>query len=468
MNIINPNIQTSLINNNLKNPVNTSNAPNFTINKTPQVKKTNHVSLSKNSPKPNIAIPTNEATNQSDTKNTNDLLMNHNQLKSLDYLSKPNPPKSKEESKSHTNKPCEKDSKDDDIIVKNEDPIPHINNSNNILLENNNPNPNSEDNSSSILNDEISNNNENLRNYIQSTNTNTPPLNGTTNTNYINNILEELKRQFFSIQYCSLLQKLFISYIFKNLEIFIEQITKNQLLGELVVNNIININNDKTNETKEIIQETENNNQPTSSKNVNLDEQVGFLKNINSIGINLTNALSNNVENLKNNGIKIFRSLEPSFHNNISSSITSILDNVIPLNTSQSEALRNINSALNIGHETNNYTEQLLNTINGIKNSNLNTLNTLNSTIGFNNTGGINSNNNININNNPNYNEHKKNDQYMNLDSNLHNFPFLNTNDLFSNNHNPNTITTNNNQIHNSNIQNRFIHPTRCLSISHN
>lgn len=41
---------------------------------------------------------------------------------------------------------------------------------------------------------------------------------------YMMNVLDELKKQIVSIQYYSLLQKFFISYIFKNLEVFMDQV----------------------------------------------------------------------------------------------------------------------------------------------------------------------------------------------------------------------------------------------------
>jgi len=48
--------------------------------------------------------------------------------------------------------------------------------------------------------------------------------------NYMMNVLEDLKKQIVAIQYYSLLQKLFISYIFKNLEVLMEQISNNQMI----------------------------------------------------------------------------------------------------------------------------------------------------------------------------------------------------------------------------------------------
>jgi len=57
-------------------------------------------------------------------------------------------------------------------------------------------------------------------------------------SSYMFNVLDELKKQIYSIQYYSLVQKLFISYIFKNLDIFIEQLASNQALNNLNSNQI--------------------------------------------------------------------------------------------------------------------------------------------------------------------------------------------------------------------------------------
>ena len=58
-------------------------------------------------------------------------------------------------------------------------------------------------------------------------------------SSYMFSVLDELKKQIYSIQYYSLVQKLFISYIFKNLDIFIEQLANNQALNNLTSNNFM-------------------------------------------------------------------------------------------------------------------------------------------------------------------------------------------------------------------------------------
>jgi len=136
------------------------------------------------------------------------------------------------------------------------------------------------------------------------------------------NVLDELKKQFFCIQYYSLLQKLFISYIFKNLELFIEQIYKNQSLGEYVVNNLVNsipkstgnLNETNSNELNMLVQ--------------NINDQMILLKNINHYGVNLTSALSSNFEDLKSNGIKIFKAMDPSIQQSVVSNLNFLVNSL--------------------------------------------------------------------------------------------------------------------------------------------
>jgi len=54
------------------------------------------------------------------------------------------------------------------------------------------------------------------------------------------NVLDDLKKQIASIQYYSQMQKLFIAYIFKNLEIFTEQVTNHHLINEFQKGSLIN------------------------------------------------------------------------------------------------------------------------------------------------------------------------------------------------------------------------------------
>lgn len=118
-------------------------------------------------------------------------------------------------------------------------------------------------------------------------------------------ILDELKKQFFSIQYFSLLQKLYTSYIFKNLELFVDNITKYHSLSEIVANNIMVL---------------------CTGKDPMLTDYSHYLRNITYIGSNLSNALSVNLNNLKFNGIKIFNSLENSLKSNLKTVIENFED----------------------------------------------------------------------------------------------------------------------------------------------
>ncbi len=69
----------------------------------------------------------------------------------------------------------------------------------------------------------------NVTNIIMNFDQNKNPI-----ISYVVNVLEDLKKQIVSIQYYSLLQKLFISYIFKNLESFSDQVSSQQTLNEMV------------------------------------------------------------------------------------------------------------------------------------------------------------------------------------------------------------------------------------------
>lgn len=136
---------------------------------------------------------------------------------------------------------------------------------------------------------------------------------------YMNNVLEELRKQFFCIQYYSLIQKLFISYIFKNLEMFIEQISKNQSLGEFVMNNMVS-------SLPKSMASLEGNSNELQNVIQNLNEQMSLLKNINNYGVNLTSSLNSNFEDLKNNGIKIFKSMDPNLHNSLTNNLNNLIN----------------------------------------------------------------------------------------------------------------------------------------------
>jgi len=125
-------------------------------------------------------------------------------------------------------------------------------------------------------------------------------------------ILDDLKRQFFSINYYSLLQKLFMSYIFKNMETFVEQISKNQCLGEFIINSIIQ-SIPKLQDCNEI----KNNPNILQINNLlnNINEQINALKSTNNQGQVVTLSFNGIFEELKNNGNKIFENIENSNKN---------------------------------------------------------------------------------------------------------------------------------------------------------
>lgn len=144
---------------------------------------------------------------------------------------------------------------------------------------------------------------------------NIDPTRNTSNLNEnLNNVLEELRKQFFCIQYYSLIQKVFVCYIFKHVDLFIDQVSKSQNLGDTVINNlVISIQkmlskfDPNSNEVKEIYQ--------------NLNEQINLLKTINACSVNLTQTLYQNFEGLKNNGSKLFKGMDPSFNSAFNNNI---------------------------------------------------------------------------------------------------------------------------------------------------
>jgi hypothetical protein len=137
-------------------------------------------------------------------------------------------------------------------------------------------------------------------------------------------VLEELKKQFFSVQYFSLLQKLFISYIFKNIQLFIDQISKYHSLTEIITNNLSELTRDQN---KQIV------------------DYVEYLKSISHIEINLSNAMNTNVENLKSNGIKTFKTLEDTLKMNLKGMIDNFGGEVKEnnLNDTLSASIYNLN-----------------------------------------------------------------------------------------------------------------------------
>lgn len=125
----------------------------------------------------------------------------------------------------------------------------------------------------------------------------------------ISSTLEELKTQFFPLQYYTLYQKLIISYIFKHLENFIEQLSKNQILSEYVMTNMVNT-------IKSNVQFNEQNNYILNYLSY-FFEQMNIFRNISSLGNKMTVCMYDHFEELKNNGLKIFKNIDPNILNKI-------------------------------------------------------------------------------------------------------------------------------------------------------
>jgi hypothetical protein len=100
------------------------------------------------------------------------------------------------------------------------------------------------------------------------------------NNENIDKVSEEIKKNFFSLQYDNLLQKLFLSYILSNLETFMGQLMKTQLLCDRMMENV---------------------------NYQNINEKLYLIRNMYSYGGNLIKELSANLAQLKSNANKIFR-----------------------------------------------------------------------------------------------------------------------------------------------------------------
>jgi hypothetical protein len=183
--------------------------------------------------------------------------------------------------------------------------------------------------------------------------------------NYMNNVLEELRKQFFCIQYYSLIQKFFISYIFRHLDTFIEQITRNQSLGEFVMNSMVS-------HIPKILGCFENNSSEVQSIINNLNEQMSLLKNINTYGVNLTLSLNSNFEGLKNNGMKIFKAMDPSLNACLNNNLNNLMMSAKDADTEKNSFEAIMNSLGGLNKEMNS------NFINSIVNNNNNPASTSN------------------------------------------------------------------------------------------
>jgi hypothetical protein len=100
------------------------------------------------------------------------------------------------------------------------------------------------------------------------------------NGDNIEKMLEDIKNKFFVLQYDYLFQKLFLSYVFSNMETFLGELTKSQIISDKIMDNT---NRD------------------------NLTQQLLLLKNMYRYGCNLINELKSNFSQLKANANKVFR-----------------------------------------------------------------------------------------------------------------------------------------------------------------
>jgi hypothetical protein len=132
--------------------------------------------------------------------------------------------------------------------------------------------------------------------------------------------LEEIKKNFFNQQYDNLLQKLFLSYIFSNLETFLGQLMKTQLLCDKMTENI---------------------------KCENINEQLFLLKNMYSYGGNLIKELSSNINQLKANANKIFRDEISDINESINSNNINIDVNYISRNMNEAEIMNPVDNFIN-------------------------------------------------------------------------------------------------------------------------
>lgn len=213
------------------------------------------------------------------------------------------------------------------------------------------------------LNDTVNNGDKQYQeiknNFIKNTSTELPINNNSTDTNgQMSNIIEDLKKQFFSIQYYALLQKLFISYIFRNVEIYADQINKNFSVNNDILDNLINSlpkllsGIDSTND----ISFADNLGNPNlfSIKQLknNLIDKLNQLKNKNNTSVFLTKVLNMNIDSMKTNGVNIFKNADPVFEN-----ISNMNNNKNEMNEnkSKSEEVNKSNKEFNLDSFLSNF-----------------------------------------------------------------------------------------------------------------
>lgn len=159
--------------------------------------------------------------------------------------------------------------------------------------------------------------------------------------NYMGNVVEDLKKQMQIIQYYSLLQKLFISYVFKQLEGQIDNVTKNNQSNNF--NNYYKPNQKfQSNPNQTPVfgqQEMEFMNHLNMG---NMDkEQMNFMKQMQNSGFNFSNFMGNNQPEKYSSGIS---GLDQNASNQSSNNFTNNNPNNI---NNPKELLKNLYSSIN-------------------------------------------------------------------------------------------------------------------------
>ena len=152
------------------------------------------------------------------------------------------------------------------------------------------------------------------------------------------NVVDELKKQMQQIQYYSLLQKLFISYVFKHLEGQIEHIAKNNQISNL---NSFMKNIPKMQQNPNIPFNLENEQEFNNMTGGINKDSLEFMKNLQNSGINIQNLFTMDKQNTSN----------PTNNNNLNSD-ANLINNLSNYSNCQGvkdpiDLLKNLNSSIN-------------------------------------------------------------------------------------------------------------------------
>ena len=340
----------------------------------------------------------------------------------------------------------------------------------------------------------------NFRNYIGDLNTNDKlgdNRNSTTNiTNivmnfekinspanyYMSSVLEDLKKQIYSIQYYSLLQKLFINYIFKNLQDFVDDLNKPNQINNVPNNQSLDFSqlkqmplpgegsfdskfiDDIKNFTNNIIKKTEEDNNPTNNPTNNLihstnntDNNINNATSINHIANNLAN---NDKKDSKESSKQLLDSMSNSLdaQNLINMQNISNLINSLQPNIQSMSNLMNMPNVSNLSEMLNLFRNNLSNIPQNINMNNI--MNSMNNIPNLLNIPGLqNSPNTTNITNITNLPNVTNISNISNISTNPTNH--LNNNHLSNLNNMNNPSMSNNNVI--SNLFNKFQLPNTLM-----